>query len=76
MAAAAVPQERQGSRGVHQALGARELLLGEVSLHGGAWMMGSVVLVVLVVLVGGNYCSRFHMVTMVIGGWLLDVSDG
>lgn len=39
-------------------------------------MMGSVVLVVLVVLVGGNYCSRFHMVTMVIGGWLLDVSDG
>jgi coenzyme F420-reducing hydrogenase alpha subunit len=32
-----------------------------------------VVLVVVVVLVGG---SRFHMVTMVIGGWLLDVSDG
>jgi len=39
VAAAAVPQERQGSRGVHQALGARELLLGEVSFHGGAWMM-------------------------------------
>ena len=28
---------------------------------------------VLVVLAGR---SRFHMVTMVIGGWLLDVSDG